>query len=72
MRAIGYKEVLAFLNGEYDRERMVELLKQHSRNFAKRQMTFLRGMNDVHYVDVENFEEAEKKLTKQIGDWLNE
>lgn len=72
MRAIGYKEILAFLNGEYDRERMVELLKQHSRNFAKRQMTFLRGMNDVHYVDVENFEEAEKKLTKQIGDWLNE
>ncbi len=72
MRAIGYKEVLAFLNGEYDRERMVELLKQHSRNFAKRQMTFLRGMNDVHYVDVENFEEAEKKLTKQIGDWLYE
>lgn len=72
MRAIGYKEVLAFLNGEYDRERMVELLKQHSRNFAKRQMTFLRGMSDVHYVDVENFEEAEKKLTKQIGDWLYE
>lgn len=72
MRAIGYKEILAFLNGEYDRERMVELLKQHSRNFAKRQMTFLRGMNDVHYVDVENFEEAEKKLTKQIGDWLYE
>lgn len=72
MRAIGYKEILAFLNGEYDRERMVELLKQHSRNYAKRQMTFLRGMNDVHYVDVENFEEAEKKLTKQIGDWLNE
>lgn len=72
MRAIGYKEVLAFLNGEYGYQRMVELLKQHSRNFAKRQMTFLRGMNDVHYVDVENFEEAEKKLTKQIGDWLNE
>lgn len=72
MRAIGYKEVLAFLNGEYGYQRMVELLKQHSRNFAKRQMTFLRGMNDVHYVDVENFEEAEKKLTKQIGDWLYE
>ncbi|MDE6583550.1 MAG: tRNA (adenosine(37)-N6)-dimethylallyltransferase MiaA, partial [Clostridia bacterium] len=51
MRAIGYKEVLKYLNGEYDYDEMVQILKQHSRNFAKRQLTFLRGMQNVNYID---------------------
>lgn len=44
MKAIGYKETLSYLSGEIDYVRMVELIKQHSRNYAKRQMTYLRGM----------------------------
>ncbi len=62
MRAIGYKEVLAYFDGEYDYEKMVEILKQHSRNYAKRQLTFLRGMNDVNFVDVENLEKAKGQI----------
>ena len=70
MHAIGYKEVISFLKGEIDEARMVELIKQHSRNYAKRQLTFLRGMENVNYVDVENIGEVEN-MREKIASWLN-
>jgi len=69
MKAIGYKEVLSYLDGEYDFDRMVELLKQHSRNYAKRQLTFLRGMKDVHFVDSEDKEQAFAEILKLVDEW---
>ena len=71
MKAIDYKEVYAYLKGEYDYDRMVELLKQHSRNYAKRQMTFLRGMQNINYVDTENKDEAKKKILALVREWIN-
>lgn len=70
MHAIGYKEVIAYLDNEISYERMVELIKQHSRNYAKRQLTFLRGMDDVNYVDVENKKEI-SSMEEKITRWLN-
>lgn len=69
MRAIDYKEVLAYLDGQYSYEKMVEILKQHSRNYAKRQLTFLRGMENVHFVDTEDREKAFKTLSNMIEKW---
>ena len=69
MKAIDYKEVYAYLKGEYDYDKMVELLKQHSRNYAKRQLTFLRGMENVHYIDTENREQAFAKLCEIVREW---
>lgn len=69
MKAIDYKEVYAFLKGEYDYDRMVELLKQHSRNYAKRQMTFLRGMQNIHFVNTEDREKAFKEILKLVEEW---
>ena len=39
---IGYREILPYLDGEYSLERAIELIKQHSRNYAKRQLTWFR------------------------------
>ncbi len=69
MRAIDYKEVLAYLDGQYSYEKMVEILKQHSRNYAKRQLTFLRGMENVHFIDTEDREKAFKDLSNMIEKW---
>lgn len=44
MKAIGYKEMIDYLSGQTTLEKAIDLIKQHSRNYAKRQMTFLRGM----------------------------
>ena len=40
--AIGYKEVIDYLNGDYSLEECVELIKKRSRNYAKRQVTFFK------------------------------
>ncbi len=39
---IGYREILPYLDGEYSLEMAIELIKQHSRNYAKRQLTWFR------------------------------
>ena len=39
---IGYKEILSYLDGEISFDRAIELIKQHSRNYAKRQLTWFR------------------------------
>ena len=68
MKAIGYKEVLSFLDGEIKYEEMVELIKKNSRNYAKRQLTFLRGMENVNYVEAGKT--AENIIPGKIKEWL--
>ena len=69
MRSIGYKEVLSFFDGEYDYEKMIDLIKQHSRNYAKRQLTFMRGMKDINFFDVED-KNTQQNIEKLVGDFL--
>ncbi len=45
MSAIGYKEILSYLDGEINLDEAIDLIKQHTRNYAKRQMTFIRSLN---------------------------
>ncbi len=70
MKAIGYKEVLPYLNGEVEKSSMIELIKQHTRNYAKRQLTFLHGINNVIYIDNKNKDKAFKDACKEIEKWL--
>ena len=42
VKTIGYQEILQYLDGEIDLDRAIELIKQHSRNYAKRQLTWFR------------------------------
>lgn len=39
---IGYKEIIAYLNGKIGKEEMIELIKRNSRRYAKRQITWMR------------------------------
>lgn len=47
MQGIGYKEPYAFLTGQISREEFIELLKQNSRHYAKRQLTWFRNMPNI-------------------------
>ena len=71
MRGIGYKEVVGYLQGEYDYDRMIEILKQHCRNYAKRQLTFLRGMDNVNFVEVEDRAKAFEEILALANNFLN-
>lgn len=56
MQGIGYKEVIPYLNGAYDEETMLSTIKQNSRRYAKRQMTWFRRYEDMHWFDYEQYE----------------
>lgn len=51
MQGIGYKEVILYLKGETDLSTTVEKIKQATRNFAKRQLTWYRKMPYIQWFD---------------------
>lgn len=59
MQGIGYKELIPVLRGEQTKENAVSLIKQRSRNYAKRQLTWFRRDPRVHWIDADSTEPAE-------------
>ncbi|MCI7737377.1 MAG: tRNA (adenosine(37)-N6)-dimethylallyltransferase MiaA [Clostridiales bacterium] len=55
MQAIGYKEIVSALRGEIAMERAVELIKQGSRRYAKRQWTWFRHDSRTQWFDYTNY-----------------
>lgn len=49
LQTVGYQEVFPYLDGEYDYEEMVRLLKRNSRRYAKRQLTWFRNQADFRW-----------------------
>ncbi len=62
--AIGYKEIIDYLNGDYDFERAVELIKQNSRHYAKRQVTFFKRERYAEFIDIDKL--SSKEVTDHI------
>ena len=56
-QAIGYKELLGYLQGDAPLADCVALLKQRSRNYAKRQLTWLKRDDNIHWIYYNNGEE---------------
>ena len=52
MKAIGYKETIAYINKEYDLETLVEEIRRNTRHYAKRQLTWLRRYDFVHWIEI--------------------
>ena len=50
MQAIGYKEFLGVLDGALTEPEAIELVKLRSRQYAKRQLTWLRRNPDIHWI----------------------
>ena len=51
LQTVGYRELFAHFDGEYDLARAIELIQQNSRHYAKRQMTWFRRDNTIHWLD---------------------
>lgn len=54
LQTVGYKEMFNFLEGTWDLDFAVEEIKKNSRRFAKRQLTWYRGEENIHWVNFEN------------------
>lgn len=72
--AIGFKELIPCIIGELNYEDAYLTIKQNSRRYAKKQMTWFRNQMDINWydVDIENFTKTSNKVIDDIKEWLNE
>lgn len=66
MQGLGYKEILAYLDGEYPLEEAVRVLKRDTRHFAKRQLTWFRREQEVIWVNKDQFSYQEDKILEYM------
>jgi len=64
-QAIGYKELFTYFREETTLEKAVEIIKQNSRRYAKRQMTWFRNKMDVNWFDVD-FSDFQRTISEVI------
>ena len=64
-QAIGYKEFIPVIEGKTQLSEAVELTKQHTRNYAKRQMTYIRHQFPVEFY--ENNEDLWRKINGKLS-----
>lgn len=67
MQGLGYKEVVLYLEGKYKKEEMIEKIKQETRRYAKRQMTWFRKNKSIIWLDAEaNIDENIRIISSNI------
>lgn len=57
MNTVGYSEIFQYLEGSISLDRAIELIKQNSRNYAKRQYTWFRNQNDWFPIHADNIDQ---------------
>lgn len=62
MQGLGYKEIYDYLKGTTTLDEAIYILKRDTRHFAKRQLTWFKGRNDVNWVDKSILETEDKQL----------
>jgi tRNA dimethylallyltransferase len=63
-QAIGYKEVIDYLDGQYDFKAARDLLKKNTRHFAKRQLSWFRYDQRINWVNIAKDETVDQTVKK--------
>lgn len=66
MQGLGYKELLAHLDGEYPLEEAIRIIKRDTRHFAKRQLTWFRREKDVIWLNKKDYGYDEDKILARM------
>ena len=66
MQSLGYREIFGYLDGEYDLERAIYLIKLNTRHFAKRQLTWFKRERDVIWIDKREFDHNDEDILKEM------
>lgn len=72
MQAIGYKELVPYLHSQAELANCVALIKQHSRHFAKRQLTYFRNQMPTHWFDLVAHPEDKNAIVTLVQHWLKQ
>ena len=68
LQTVGYSEIFGFLEGKYDKEEAIRLLKRNSRRYAKRQLTWFRRDPEITWFHPQE----ESKIIQWISDQIGE
>jgi tRNA dimethylallyltransferase len=66
LNTVGYRELFSYWENEYSYEIAVEKIKQHTRNYAKRQLTWLKRYEDMHYLDPYSLTSLEHQVSNRV------
>lgn len=67
LQTLGYSEIFDFLEGKYDKEELIRLLKRNSRRYAKRQLTWFRRDPLIHWFHPSEEQEILAFIEDQIA-----
>ncbi|WP_339866524.1 tRNA (adenosine(37)-N6)-dimethylallyltransferase MiaA [uncultured Algoriphagus sp.] len=67
LQTVGYSEIFGFLEGRYDKEEAIRLLKRNSRRYAKRQLTWFKKDESIKWFSPENKESILEFLAYQMA-----
>jgi tRNA dimethylallyltransferase len=57
LQTVGYREIFEYIEGKYDREEAIRLLKRNTRRYAKRQLTWFKRDPEMHWFNPDQVEE---------------
>lgn len=72
MQGLGYKELYAYLDGEYPLDEAVRIIKRDTRHFAKRQITWFKREKNVVWADRSVIGQDDEKLADYMLDCLRD
>ena len=69
LQTVGYREVINYFEGNFTRQEMIEKIKTNTRRYAKRQLTWFRRWEFIHWMDVENLgvDGMRKEVLSKLG-----
>ena len=67
LNTVGYKELFKYLNGEWTLEFAIEKIKQNSRIYSRKQMTWFKRDNEIHWFHPDQKEEIMNYINEQLA-----
>jgi tRNA dimethylallyltransferase len=68
MQAIGYKEIFKYLKNEITLDEAIEMIKQESRRYAKRQLTWFRRDKNINWINIDEYKNINEIIDKIEGE----
>ena len=70
-KSIGYKEIVDYFEHLVSKEQAIEMVKQNSRNYAKRQLTWLRKLPSAHWLSHQNVGQTVEQILQIVQNQNN-
>lgn len=72
MQGLGYKEILKYLDGEWSLDKAIEMIKQGTRRFAKRQLTWFNREKEVVFINKNDFDHDTDRILSFILNYVQD